>query len=29
MKIQVNIPETLDDITLRQYQAFNKFEEPP
>ena len=28
MKIQINIPETLDDITLRQYQAFNKFEEP-
>jgi hypothetical protein len=28
MKIQINIPETLDDITLRQYQSFNKFEEP-
>jgi len=28
MKIEVNIPESLDDITLEQYQRFVKIEEP-
>ena len=28
MKIEVNIPESLDDITLEQYQRFTKIEEP-
>ena len=28
MKIEITIPETLDDITLEQYQVFSKIEEP-
>jgi len=28
MKIEINIPETLDDITLDQYQRFSIIEEP-
>jgi hypothetical protein len=28
MKIEVNIPENLNDITLGQYQEFLKIEEP-
>ena len=28
MKIEVNVPESLDDITLEQYQRFIKLEEP-
>ena len=28
MRIEITIPETLDDITLEQYQVFSKIEEP-
>ena len=28
MKIKISIPESLDDITLEQYQVFSKIEEP-
>ena len=28
MKLELNIPETLNDITLGQYQKFSKIEEP-
>jgi hypothetical protein len=28
MKIEVNVPESLDDITLEQYQRFTRIEEP-
>jgi hypothetical protein len=28
MKIEITIPESLDDITLKQYQVFSKLEEP-
>jgi hypothetical protein len=28
MRIEITIPESLDDITLKQYQVFSKIEEP-
>ena len=28
MRIEITIPESLDDITLEQYQVFSKIEEP-
>jgi hypothetical protein len=28
MKIKISIPESLDDITLKQYQVFSQMEEP-